>query len=169
MAILPIRTLGDPVLREPSRPVELFDSALAALVGDMFDTMYDAPGVGLAAPQIGRSLRLFVYDDREESGEGKGVLANPGLVVLEEDEEQDEGCLSIPGLFFPTTRATRVVVRGQRLDGAPVQIEALGLLARIMQHETDHVNGMLFIDRLSGEARKEAMRAIRERELEISP
>jgi len=162
MAILPIRTLGDPVLREKARPVERFDRSFRRLVDDMFETMYDAPGVGLAAPQVGISLRFFVYDD----GEGnKGFVADPELSDLEEEEVRDEGCLSIPGPFYPTTRALGATVRGRDPDGNPFELKGEGLLARIFQHETDHTNGVLYIDRLPDEGRREVMRMLREHEL----
>ena len=165
MSILPIRRLGDPVLREVARPVERFDKTLRRLVEDMLETMYDAPGVGLAAPQVGISLRFFVYDD----GEGnKGFVADPELSDLEEEEVRDEGCLSIPGPFYPTTRALRATVRGRDPDGNPVELKGEGLLARIFQHETDHTNGVLYIDRLPDEGRREVMRMLREHELKRS-
>ena len=160
--ILPIRMLGDPVLREKARPVERFDGSLARIVEDMFETMYAAPGVGLAAPQVGFAMRFFVYDD----GQGnKGFAANSELSDPEEHELCDEGCLSIPGRFHPTERALRVKLHGQDLHGEPIEVEAEGFLARIFQHETDHTNGMLFIDRLDESGRKEVMRLLREHEL----
>ncbi len=162
MAILPIRKLGDPVLREIARPVERFDDTLRRICEDMLQTMYDAPGVGLAAPQVGVASRFFVYDD----GEGhEGFVANPELDGFERYEPQDEGCLSIPGPFYPTTRALRLTLRGQDRTGVPIEIEAEGLLARIFQHETDHLDGMLYIDRLDNAGRKEVMRMLREAEM----
>jgi peptide deformylase len=162
MAILLIRTLGDPVLRETGRPVECFDGWLRRTAEDMFETMYAAPGVGLAANQVGISMRVFVYDD----GEGqRGVVANPELSGLKKEEMTDEGCLSIPGPFYPTSRATRVRLRGQDLDGGAIDVKAEGLLARIFQHETDHLNGMLYLDRLDDEGRRDVMRQLRELEL----
>lgn len=162
MAILPIRTLGDPVLRERCRRLERFDGWLRSTVEDMFETMHAAPGVGLAANQVGIALRFFVYDD----GEGhKGFVANPELTDLEQEETIDEGCLSIPGPFYPTTRSLRCRLRGQDLDGEPFEIVAEGLLARIFQHETDHLNGMLYIDRLDEDGRRDVMRQLRELEL----
>ncbi|HZP90629.1 MAG TPA: peptide deformylase [Actinomycetota bacterium] len=162
MAILPIRRLGDPVLRERARDVERFDGSLTRIVDDMFETMYAAPGVGLAAPQVGISLRFFVYDD----GEGnKGFVANPELSELRREEIRDEGCLSIPGPFYPTARALRVRLRGRDLRGEPIEIRAEGLLARIFQHETDHTHGVLYIDRLDDEGRRQVMRMLREHEL----
>lgn len=163
MAILPIRTLGDPVLREKARSVERFDRSLRRLIDDMFETMYNAPGVGLAAPQVGISLRFFVYDD----GEGnKGFVADPELSDLEEEEEvRDEGCLSIPGPFYPTTRKLRATVTGRDPEGNVLEVKGEGLLARIFQHETDHTNGILYIDGLPDEGRREVMRMLREHEL----
>jgi len=166
VAILPIRKHGDPVLREPAQDVERFDDAMAKLAEDMLDTMYDAPGVGLAGPQVGVSLRIIVFDD--QTGDGPRRLANPVLQDMEGEQDDDEGCLSIPGMYFPTKRSQRVRVKAQDLDGTPVTFEAEGFLARIMQHETDHVNGFLFIDRLDERDRREAMRQIRERELGLA-
>jgi peptide deformylase len=163
MAILPIRRLGDPVLREPARDVEAFDESLRALFRDMLDTMYDAPGVGLAAPQVGLSLRFFVYDAND--GEGPGAMANPILSEAEGEQDDDEGCLSVPGLYYPTRRAMRIRATGRNLEGREISLVGEGLMARILQHETDHVNGMLFIDRLDDEARRQAMADIRNREL----
>lgn len=159
---MPIRTLGDPVLREPSKLVERFDRALGRLVEEMTETMYAANGVGLAGPQVGSSSRLFTYDDGET---GPSFLANPELTVFEGDEVHDEGCLSIPGPFYPTARGARVRVTGQDVHGRPVEIEAEGLLARIFQHETDHLNGVLYIDRLDDEGRRAVMIELRQIEM----
>ena len=162
MAVLRIRKLGDPVLREKARPVERFDGPLRRLVDDMLETMYAAPGVGLAAPQVGVSLRLFVYDD----GEGNtGAVANPELSDLEDEETRDEGCLSIPGPFYPTVRSLRATLRGQDAEGRPLELRGEGLLARIFQHETDHTQGVLYIDRLPPEGRREVMRLLRDHEV----
>ena len=162
MAILPIRTLGDPVLREACRPVERFDGWLRRTAEDMLETMYAAPGVGLAANQVGIAMRFFVYDD----GDGhSGFVANPELSELKEEDTIDEGCLSIPGPFHPTTRALKVRLRGSDVQGDPIDVRAEGLLARIFQHETDHLNGMLYIDRLDEEGRRDVMRQLRELEL----
>jgi peptide deformylase len=159
MSVLPIRRLGDPVLREAGRDLDRFDASLVRLIDDMFDTMYEAPGVGLASQQVGISGRFFVYDD----GDGrKGFVANPKLSEL---EEHDEGCLSIPGPFHPTRRARRVRLRGLDERGRAVDVVAEGLLARIFQHETDHTNGMLYIDRLDDAGRRDVMRQLREQEL----
>ena len=162
MTLMPIKTLGAPVLRERARAVERFDGSLARIADDMFETMYAAPGVGLAAPQVGMAMRFFVYDDGEEH---RGFVANPELSALEGVETKDEGCLSIPGPYYPTERATALVLRGQDLDGKPIEIGAEGLLARIFQHETDHVEGHLYIDRLDDEGRREVLRQLREIEL----
>jgi peptide deformylase len=162
VSVLRIRKLGDPVLREKARPVERFDGSLRRLVDDMFETMYAAPGVGLAAPQVGVSLRFFVYDD----GEGnKGFVANPELSDLEDEETRDEGCLSIPGPFYPAVRSLRATVRGLDVEGRPLELRGEGLRARIFQHETDHTQGVLYIDRLPPEGRREVMRMLREHEV----
>jgi peptide deformylase len=163
--IIPIRTLGDPVLKAPAKPVERFDDALRRLSEDMLETMYDAPGVGLAAPQIGISLRLFVFDD---GSTGPAFVANPELMDPEGEVVEEEGCLSIPGPFHPTRRSAKIVCRGQDLRGAPVEIVGEGLLARILQHETDHLAGTLFIDRLDEEGRKAVLAELRRIELGLS-
>jgi peptide deformylase len=163
MSILPIRMLGSPVLREPCRDVEAFDELLQRLYEDMVATKYDAPGVGLAAPQLGLSLRFFVFDSNE--GGGPHAVANPVLSELRGEQREEEGCLSIPGLWYPTPRSMHARVDGLDVKGRPVSFQGEGLLARIFQHETDHVNGMVFIDRLSDEDRRQAMGQLREIEL----
>ena len=165
MSVLPIRTLGDPVLRERADPVVTFEDALRRLADDMVETMHAAPGVGLAANQVGVRLACFVYDDREGHA---GFVANPELSDLEDEETIDEGCLSVPGPYHPTTRALRVRLRGVDLDGKPLDIRADGLLARIFQHETDHLHGKLYLDRLDEEGRRDVMRQLREAEVERS-
>lgn len=161
MAIQPIRLFGDPVLTTAAESVTTFDKELRVLVKDLTDTMLDAPGVGLAAPQIGVSVRVFTYDVDDSLGH----LVNPVIGVVSEDEQDgDEGCLSFPGLAFPTKRKQRVVASGFNMHGEPVTIEGSSLLARCIQHEVDHLDGILFIDRLDAEQRKAAMRAIREAE-----
>jgi len=157
MAVQPIRLFGDPVLRTPAAPVTTFDKELRKLVRDLTETMMDAPGAGLAAPQIGVSLRVFTYWVDEEPGH----LINPDLDLSEELQEGEEGCLSLPDVFVETPRAKRVVAKGMNMHGDPVIIEGSDLLARAVQHETDHLDGILFIDRADPEARKEAMRVIR--------
>ena len=158
MSIQDIRLFGDPVLRTPALEVTDFDKELRLLVKDLTDTMCDAPGVGLAAPQIGVGLRVFTYWVDDELGH----LVNPSLDLSSELQDGDEGCLSLPGLAFDTPRALRVVAKGQNMYGEPVVIEGSELLARCIQHETDHLDGILFIDRLDREQRKLAMKAIRD-------
>ena len=160
MSIRPIREFGDPVLRTPADPVRSFDRELAALVRDLEETV-DHPGrAGLAAPQIGVSLRVFSYNVDGEIGH----LVNPVIVSLsEETQDDDEGCLSVPGLYAPTVRAMHAVVEGFDVDGKPLRLEGSGLMARCLQHEVDHLEGKLFLDRLQGEARKKAFRTLRDR------
>jgi peptide deformylase len=165
VAIQDIRLFGDPVLRTPADPVTDFDKELRTLVKDLEDTMLDAPGAGLAAPQIGVSLRVFTYYVDDELGH----LVNPDLDLSEEMQDGEEGCLSIPGLAFETPRAMRVVAKGWNMYGDPVTIEGSELLARAIQHETDHLDGILFVDRLDRKARKMALRAIREAEWAGAP
>ena len=160
MPVQPIRLFGDPVLRTPAEPVVDFDKELRTLVKDLQETMLDAPGVGLAAPQIGVGLRVFTY----HVDDALGHLVNPVLDLSEEEQEGDEGCLSFPGLAYPTKRAWSVVAKGQDMHGEPVTIEGTELLARCVQHETDHLDGILFIDRLDRAQRKLALKAIREAE-----
>jgi peptide deformylase len=158
MSIKEIRHFGDPVLVTPASEVIDFDKELRKLVKDLTETMLDAPGAGLAAPQIGVPLRVFVWDVDEAIGH----LINPTLDLSEEMQEGDEGCLSFPELVYPTPRAFRAVAKGFNMHGDPVTIEGTELLARALQHETDHLNGILFIDRLSEVDRKIAMKEIRE-------
>jgi peptide deformylase len=156
----PIRLFGDPVLRTAAEPVTDFDLELRNLVRDLTETMLDAPGLGLAAPQIGVGLRVFTYHVDDEPGH----LINPVLELSGDPEEDDEGCLSLPGLQYPTPRAPRLVATGFNMFGDPVTIEGTELLARCVQHETDHLDGILFIDRLDKKQRKLAMKEIREAE-----
>ena len=160
MPVQPIRLFGDPVLRTPAVPVTDFDKELRRLVADLTDTMLAAPGAGLAAPQIGVGLRVFTWHVEGELGH----LVNPVLDLSEEEQHGPEGCLSLPDLTFDCTRALRVVAKGFDMNGEPVTIEGHELLARAIQHETDHLDGVLFIDRLDRETRKAAMKAIREAE-----
>ncbi|MEJ2578514.1 MAG: peptide deformylase [Kineosporiaceae bacterium] len=161
MAIQQIRVFGDPVLRTPAEPVVDFDKELRTLVKDLEDTMLEAPGAGLAAPQIGVGLRVFTYYVDGELGH----LVNPEIVeVSEEVQEGDEGCLSFPGIYVDTPRALRAVARGFTMHGEPIRVEGSELLARALQHETDHLDGILFIDRMDREQRKLALKAIREAE-----
>ena len=158
MAIQPIRLFGDPVLRSPAQAVTDFDKELRVLVKDLADTMQDAPGAGLAAPQIGVGLRVFTYHVDGVLGH----LVNPDLDLSDEQQLGEEGCLSLPGIYFDTPRALRVVAKGFDEHGEPVTIEGSELLARCIQHETDHLDGVLFIDRMDREQRKLALKAIRE-------
>ncbi len=160
MAIQPIRLFGDPVLRTPAQPVVDFDKELRTLVKDLQDTMLDAPGAGLAAPQIGVGLRVFTYHVDGELGH----LINPSLDLSEELQDGEEGCLSFPGLSFETPRALRTVAKGWNMHGEPVTIDGTEYLARALQHETDHLDGILFIDRMDRAQRKLALKAIREAE-----
>jgi peptide deformylase len=160
VSIQNIRLFGDPVLRTPAEPVVDFDRELRQLVQDLTDTMVDAPGAGLAAPQIGVGLRVFTYWVDGVLGH----LVNPDLSLSDDQQEGEEGCLSFPGLRFETPRALRVVAKGFDQHGEPVVLEGSELLARCIQHETDHLDGILFIDRMDREQRKLALRAIREAE-----
>lgn len=164
MSIQPIRFFGDPVLTTPASEVADFDKELRNLVEDLTDTMIDAPGAGLAAPQIGVPLRVFVWHVDDEFGH----LVNPSLDLSDELQEGEEGCLSFPDLAYETPRAMRAVARGWNMYGEPITVEGTELLARALQHETDHLNGVLFIDRLSPEMRKQAMKDIRQAEWFLS-
>ena len=158
MSVTPIRLFGDPVLRTPADPVVDFDKELRTLVADLTDTLLDAAGAGLAAPQIGVGLRVFVFDVDDVVGH----LVNP-VLSFPDDEEQDgqEGCLSIPGVYIDTVRRQHVIAKGVTELGDPVQIVGEGMMARCLQHETDHLDGVLFLDRLDAGRRKLAMREIR--------
>ncbi|RHW24365.1 peptide deformylase [Nocardioides immobilis] len=160
MAIRPIRLFGDPVLRRRAIEVVDFDTEIRQLVTDLTDTMLEAPGAGLAAPQIGVGLRVFTWYVDDEVGH----LINPSLDLSEEVQDGPEGCLSLPELTYDCIRALSVVATGFNMYGDPVRIEGSELLARAIQHETDHLDGVLFIDRLDAEARKAAMKEIRESE-----
>lgn len=155
MAVLPIRITGETVLHTVAAEVTDFDDSLQHLVDDMFETMKMAPGVGLAAPQVGVPLRVFVYNWTDDEGVlWRGVAINPELWITptatgEADEDDDsEGCLSLPGERFPVIRAERAILRAVYLDQKPYEIVAEGWLARIFQHEFDHLNGVLYVDRL---------------------
>ena len=154
MAIRPIVIRGEPVLHSPATPVTAFDKDLRALIRDMFDTVDAAPGVGLAAPQIGVGQRVIVYDfDHDNDAPRRGVIVNPELFmspleVREPHDSEDEGCLSFPGERFGLVRAHRVILRAQDANGEPFTIEADGWFARILQHEVDHLHGVMYVDRL---------------------
>lgn len=158
MSVQDIRLFGDPVLRSPASPVVDFDKELRKLVKDLTDTMQEASGAGLAAPQLGVGLRVFTWFVDNEVGH----LVNPSLDLSEDLQEGEEGCLSIPGIYADTRRSFGVVAKGFNMHGEPVAIEGTELLARAIQHETDHLDGILFIDRLDPEQRREAMKLIRE-------
>ena len=158
MSIRPIRLFGDPVLRTPAVEVTSFDKDLRNLVKDLTETMLDAPGAGLAAPQIGVGLRVFTWNVDGLLGH----LINPRLTLSEDTQDGPEGCLSLPGLSIDCVRALSVVAHGFNMHGDPVTIEGSELLARAIQHETDHLDGILFLDRLDQASRKAAMKEIRE-------
>jgi peptide deformylase len=160
MAMREIRIIGDPVLRTPCEPITTVDARVRSLVTDLLETV-DAEGrAGLSANQIGISLRAFSWNIDDEVG----YVLNPRLVELSEDEYQDgdEGCLSVPGLWYPTKRAWYARVEGEDVDGRPVVVEGTELMARALQHEVDHLDGKLFLDRLERSVRKKAMRTLRE-------
>ena len=170
MAVLPIRITGDPVLHSPAHPVVDFDDSLAELVRDMEDTMIAAPGVGLAAPQVGVPLRLFVYSWRDDEGVlHHGTAINPELwispLTLEplDEENESEGCLSLPGERFPLRRSARAILRSTDLDGTHNEVGAEGWLARIFQHEYDHLDGVLYADRLAYPEDRSVAKVIRKR------
>jgi peptide deformylase len=160
MSIQEIRFFGDPVLTTPASLVVDFDKELRVLVQDLTDTMIDAPGAGLAAPQIGVPLRVFVWD----VDEALGHLINPTLTLSDELQDGEEGCLSFPEIRYQTPRAMRAVAKGFNMYGEPITVEGSEFLARALQHETDHLDGILFIDKLLPEDRKLAMKEIRESE-----
>jgi peptide deformylase len=166
-----IRIVGDPVLRKATRPVAAVDDELRTLIGDMFDTMAAANGVGLAANQIGFDLRLFVYDCPDEHGERRrGAVINPVLTTsdvpetMPDPDDDLEGCLSVPGENFPTGRAAWARVEGLDENGQPITVDGAGLLARCLQHETDHLDGVLYLDRLVGRHTRAAKRMLRDRQ-----
>lgn len=160
--VLRLRFLGDPVLRAKAAPVTVFDEALAAFVEEMFRAMYAHGGVGLAAPQVGRSERVLVVDASERrDGSEAFVLINPEILEAEGTAVGEEGCLSIPGVTADVERSARVIVAGLTPEGEPVRVQGAELLARVLQHEIDHLNGILFIDRLGPLRRRMALRAWR--------
>ena len=162
MALLDIVKYGDAVLERPGDAVEEFDANLKRLVSDMFETMYSARGVGLAAPQIGVSKRLFVMDcSGGRDPEARVALINPVVLSVEGEQTGDEGCLSFPGIFFPVKRSIRAVVRAQDLNGEEFEFDGLDLEARCMLHETDHCDGIVFIDRTTSLKRELVKRKIR--------
>jgi peptide deformylase len=158
MAPYSIRVVGDPVLRQRAAEITNIDGRLAKLAEDMITTMYDAPGVGLAATQVGVEKRMFVYD----VGEGPLTIINPVIVESDGEWTFDEGCLSVPGLSWDVVRPKQVLLRGVDLDGNDVAIEADELLARCFQHEVDHLDGVLVLERLDPDTRRQALKTIRE-------
>jgi peptide deformylase len=161
MASYSVRLYGDPVLKQAARHVDQIDGNLARLVDDMVETMYDAVGAGLAAPQVGVQKRLFVYD----VGDGPEVVINPNIVETSGEWYHDEGCLSIPGLRLGITRPDRVHLVGVDLEGEEVSIEADEFLGRVFQHEVDHLDGVLMVERLDLDQRKVALKVLRDRAL----
>lgn len=168
MAVHPIRIVGDPVLDTATQPVTRFDDELRALVEDMFETMAAANGVGLAANQIGVDLRVFVYDCPDDEGvQHRGVVVNPKLETSEIPEGMphpdidEEGCLSVPGESFPTGRGQWAKVTGSDVDGKPVEVEGTGFFARCLQHETDHLDGYLYLSRLVGRNARAAKKMVK--------
>jgi peptide deformylase len=160
-----IRTYGDPVLRQRAREIDDIDGRLKQLSDDMVETMYAAPGVGLAAPQVGVQKRLFVYDTGD--GEGPRTIVNPVLSEARGEWTFEEGCLSVPGLSWPIVRPKEVHLTGYDLDGNEVSIDADEYLARVLQHEVDHLDGVLLVERLDEDQRREAMRLLRSRTLDL--
>ncbi|HEX2050051.1 MAG TPA: peptide deformylase [Actinomycetota bacterium] len=164
--MLPIRVFGDPVLRQRARAVERVTRVHRRLVRDMIETMREAPGVGLAGPQVGVVERVFVWEVEDDHG----AVFNPVITWRSDDTVvEEEGCLSLPGLAYPVERAAEVVVEGLDERGEPVRLEAEDLLARVCQHEIDHLDGVLFVDRLPEDLRRDALRTLRERALGLPP
>jgi peptide deformylase len=164
VSILPIREYGDPVLNTPTTPVENIDGSLATLVESMIETMHDAPGVGLAANQIGVQKRFFVWD----KGEGPHVVINPVIVETSGEWSYEEGCLSVPGLSWDIVRPNKVHLTGYDLDGNELDIETEEYQGRIFQHECDHLDGVLLVERLSDDQRRDAKKYLRKRRLSFS-
>jgi len=164
--ILPIRKYGDDVLRHPTAPVEAIDGSMHKLIDDMIETMYAAPGVGLAAPQVGIQKRMFVYDIND--GSGWGIVINPTLTAHQGEWEYTEGCLSVPDLHWEILRPDRVLLNGFDVDGKPITLEGEELMGRMFQHEVDHLDGILLLERLDPVQRKQAMKALRARTLGLS-
>jgi len=164
VSTLPIRTYGDPVLNAPTTTIDVIDSKVAALAQSMIETMIKAPGVGLAANQIGVQKRLFVYD----KGDGPRAVVNPVIVETSGEWVYDEGCLSVPGLGWEIVRPNEVHLRGYDLDGNEIDIQTREFEGRIFQHEVDHLDGVLLIERLDDDQRREAKRTLRKRRLKFS-
>lgn len=167
MASYSIRVFGDPVLKQRAAEVQAIDASLVRLVEGMVETMYEAPGIGLAAPQVGVQKRLFVYDLHD--GAGAKAIVNPTISETRGEWTFEEGCLSVPGLYFPIVRSKEVHLTGWDLDGNEVSIDADELTARLFQHEVDHLDGTLLLERLDPDQRKQALRALRSRALDLPP
>jgi peptide deformylase len=163
MAIYPIRTFGDPVLRMEAKPVIDIDSTVRTLVRDMIETMYSAPGLGLAANQIGIPRRVAVFDAQDELG--PRVMINPEIVETSGEWEYDEGCLSVPDRYWPILRPAFARVKALDLDGNEVELAGDGIVGRVLQHEVDHLDGQLLIDRLPKRVRKHALKELRDEAL----
>jgi peptide deformylase len=159
MAVLKVRRYGDPVLRRRANPVEDVTPEIRRLVADMVDTMYDEVGIGLAAPQVGVSMRVLVVGDEE--GRGVQVLVNPAITAQGGTVTAEEGCLSLPGIFAQVTRSEWVTLQAQDLEGKAISITARGLRSRVFQHEIDHLDGVLFIDRVDAVTRDRMKRRIK--------
>ncbi|MBG0565975.1 peptide deformylase [Actinoplanes aureus] len=157
MTVRPIRLFGDPVLRTPADPVTDFNAQLRDIVRDLEDTVREPGRAGVAGPQIGVSLRVFSYNVAGQVGH----MVNPVLSGFEGEETDEEGCLSLPGLGYSTTRAAKVTATGFDQHGEPLVIHGTGFLARALQHETDHLDGRLYIDTLTGDVRRQALRELR--------
>ena len=158
-----IRTYGDPVLRQRAAEVTELDGSLVALADGMVEAMYEAPGLGVAAPQVGVAKRLFVYDLDDD--EGPQAIVNPTISETDGEWTYDEGCLSVPGVYFTIVRPRDVLLTGWDLDGRELRIEASGLPARLFQHELDHLEGTLLLEHLAPAQRKAGLRILRERQL----
>lgn len=165
MAIYPIRTFGDPGLRMETKPIVEVDDAVRSLARDMIETMYDAPGVGLAANQIGIPRRIAVFDAQDDLG--PRVMINPEIVELSGEYEFEEGCLSVPNRYWPIVRPAFARVRAIDLDENEIEYAGDGLLGRVLQHEVDHLHGHLLLDRLPKKVRKKALKELREEALDL--
>jgi peptide deformylase len=161
---LPIRVYGDPVLNSVTTEIDDIDGRVAQLADVMIETMYEAPGVGLAANQIGVQKRLFVYD----KGDGPVVVVNPVIVESQGEWTYEEGCLSVPGLSWEITRPNEIHLKGYDLDGNEIDVDTEEFEGRIFQHEMDHLNGVLLIERLDPDQRRAAKKLLRQRNLEVS-
>ncbi len=164
MSTYTIRVFGDPVLKQRAKDVTDIDGALVGVVNTMVETMYDASGVGLAAPQVGVQKRLFTYD----VGEGPEVIFNPEIVETEGEWAYEEGCLSIPGFHFEIVRPKLVTITGRDIDGDEITVQGDELLGRVFLHELDHLDGVLMLERLDPDTRREAMIALRDADLDAA-